>query len=568
MVELTWNRIILGLGFAALVALWAYAGWSDSRLPGFRSAKAIETNLTADVQRALIATGLSWPRLEMDGQSAALSGTARTDEERQIALNAVRRAGWPDGAFRSGPLHFAVYYLAGPEAARRLQPGGPVWGGIVDVTDKTVLAPAQSPYTWKASIIEGRKLIIEGFVPSETARAELLKQAQSLFPSGVDDRSSVARGAPRGNWTAAVSWALGSLERLNEGSELQFIDTAFVIRGNTDNPAFPDVVRQRAAQVLPPFRGDAEIKLVGEQVPRAVTPAPVEISEFSWTARIIADRRVELTGYAPSEGIRAEVLQAAQTEFPAGVDDRTLIGTAAPVGDWPGAARWSLRLLSKLETGQAAFKGNALTITGVAARADIQTLVTNGARQIGDPFVGDATILLPGQNAPDGPAGPALPATPTEREPTTPPTAVEPTPPQPDLSGPQEPEAGNRSAAALKCQGIIDSKLSNQVIEFDSGRAAIKASSFALLDQIADTGLKCPGLKLIVSGHTDNSGRAASNKTLSMQRARAVVAYLRNKGVANGRMTARGYGAERPIASNDTEDGKARNRRIQITVTD
>lgn len=551
----------MGLGFAALVALWAYAGWSDSQLPGLRSAKTIEANLKADAQRALASTGLPWAQIVVDGQSVTLSGTARTDEERQIALNAVRRVGWPEGAFRSGPLHLAVYYLAGPDAARRLQPGGPIWGGIVDVVDKAVLAPAQSPFTWKASIIDGRQLIIEGFAPSETARAELLKQAQSLFPSGVEDRTVVARGAPRGNWTAAVSWALGSLERLNEGSELQFVDTTFVIRGNTDNPAFPDVIRQRVAQVLPPFRGEAEIKLVGEQVPRAVPPAPIDIAEFSWSAVVGADRRVQLTGYAPSEAVRADIFQSAQTEFPSGVDDRTLIATASPVGDWPGAARWALRLLSKLDTGEAAFRGNTLMITGVAARADIQTLVTNGARQIGEPFTGDASVSLPGQATPPPAPAPA----PLEPAPAVAPPVVE---PQPDLSGPQEPEAQGRSAAALKCQGIIDSKLTNQIIEFDSGRAAIKASSFALLDQIADTALKCPGLKLIVSGHTDNSGRAASNKALSMQRARAVVAYLRNKGVANGRMTARGYGAERPIATNDTEDGKARNRRIQITVTD
>jgi OmpA-OmpF porin, OOP family len=557
---LSLGRIILATGFIALTALWIYAGFFTSDLPGLRSANVIEAKLKAEAAQALAATGAQWATVELNGQTASLSGTARTEAERDMALNAVKRAGWPQEAFRSGPLHFAVYYLGGADAARRLQPGGPIWGGVVSVADKTQLAPAQSPFLWRAAISDGRRLRIEGFAPSEQARAELLKQAQSLFPSGVEDLSQVARGVPKGNWTAAVSWALGSLERLADGSELQFADQEFFIKGVTDNPALPDQIRQRVTQVVPPFRGDAEITVVGEQVPPAVTPQPVQIDTFSWSARLSADRKAILSGFAPSEAVRAEILQAAQAEFSGGVDDRTLIGTVAPDGNWSDAARWALRLLSKLDTGEAAVTGNRLTITGVAARPDIQTLVTNGARQIAEPFTGDAAIVLPGEPVPAAPAPPTAPAP----EPTAPP---EPSP-QPDLSGPQEPEAANRSADALRCQGLIDALTAGQVIEFDSGRAAIKASSFTLLDNVADTALKCPGLRLIVSGHTDNSGSARQNQTLSEQRARSVVAYLRNKGIANGRMTSRGYGASRPLGPNDTDDGKARNRRIQITVID
>lgn len=557
---MSWARIILSVGFIALVATWAYAAFSDSQIPGFRSAKVVERNLKTEAAQALASVDARWAGLALHGQSATLTGVARTEAERDAALRAVRRAGWAPDAFRSGPLHFLVYYLVGADAARKLEPGGPIWGGVVSVTDKTTLAPAQSPFLWRASIVEGRRLRIEGYAPSEATRTELLRQAQSLFPSGVEDLSQVARGAPKGNWQAAVSWALGSLERLSEGSDLQFTDGVFFIRGVTDIPTLPQQIQQRVLQVVPPFRGSADIAVVGEQVPPAVTPAPVQISEFSWSAQVSADRRLVLTGYAPSEAMRADVLAAAQAEFPAGVDDRTLIGTVAPDGDWPAASRWILRLLSKLDTGEAAVTANKLMITGIAARTDIQSLVTNGARQIVEPYVGDAIVALPGDPAPTAPTAPAQP------EPAPPPPPAE--APKPDLTGPQEPESANRSEDALRCQGLIDSKLAAQIIEFDSGRSAIKASSFALLDDIADTALKCPGLRLIVAGHTDNSGSARQNKALSEQRAKSVVAYLRNKGVANGRMEARGYGAQRPRAPNDTEDGKARNRRIQITVID
>jgi OmpA-OmpF porin, OOP family len=564
------GRVVVIAGFAALVALWLYAGLSDVDMPGFRSAKSIERTLEAQATAALRNSGVGWAKVRMNGQSATIFGDARTESERDAAVTAVRRTGWPAGALQSGLLHSAVYYAFGADAARGLQPGGPIWGGVIEVHDGTKLAAAQSPFVWSATIIEGRQVRITGFAPSEAARAELAKQAASLFPTGVDDQSSVARGAPKGNWTAAVSWGLGSLARLGEGSELAFSDASFLIRGVTDNPATPDVIKQRVSQSMAPFQGETDIALVGEQVPPAVPPAPLAISEFSWSARVGPDRRVQLTGYAPTAELKSDIAAAAALEFPAGVEDRTLVATAAPEGDWAIAAKWALRLLTKLDTGEAAFTANRLMITGVAARDDIRVLVVNGARQIAEPFSGDAVVLLPGQDAPV----PTLeqPAAPLDQPVSAPadPLAPEPTVAEPVAlpAEPQEPEAANRSEAAQKCQTLINGFVANQSIEFDSGRTAIKASSFALLDQIAATALTCPGLRLIVAGHTDNSGNRNTNRALSEARARAVVAFLRNKGVANGRMTSRGYGDTRPAASNDTDEGKARNRRIQITVID
>jgi OOP family OmpA-OmpF porin len=567
------GRVVVIAGFVALVALWLYAGLSETDLPGFRSAKTIERQLAQQATAALRSTGATWAKVRIDGQSAVVTGVARTEAERDATIDALRRTGWPAGALQSGPLHTFVYYVFGAETARNMRPGGPIWGGLVEVYDGTQLAAAQSPFVWSAIITEGRQVRITGFAPHESARAELSKLAATLFPSGVDDQSTVARGAPKGNWTAAVSWGLGALAKLGIGSELTFSDTSFLVRGVTDNPATPDVIKQRVAQVIAPFQGETDIALVGEQVPPAAPPAPLAISEFSWSARVGPDRRVQLSGYAPSPELKADVAAAALQEFPAGVDDRTLVASSGPEGDWGSAARWALRLLTKLDTGEAAFTNNRLMLSGVAARDDIRVLVVNGARQIAEPFSGDAVVLLPGQSAPiptlEQPAPETAPIAPAPGEPIAPePAAPEPAPPAAVPDEPQEPEAGNRSEAALKCQTLLNGHLANQSIEFDSGRTAIKASSFALLDQIAATALTCPGLRLIVSGHTDNSGNARTNRALSEARARAVVAYLRNKGVANGRMTARGYGDTRPAATNDTDAGKARNRRIQITVVD
>ncbi|PZU20592.1 MAG: hypothetical protein DI584_17360 [Stenotrophomonas sp.] len=105
-------------------------------------------------------------------------------------------------------------------------------------------------------------------------------------------------------------------------------------------------------------------------------------------------------------------------------------------------------------------------------------------------------------------------------------------------------------------------------IYFDTGSATITRDSLETLNSAANAIKQAPaGTKIEVGGHTDNTGDAAANVTLSQQRADAVVAKLAELGVAAGTLTAKGYGQEKPRASNDTDEGRAQNRRIEFAVT-
>ena len=106
-----------------------------------------------------------------------------------------------------------------------------------------------------------------------------------------------------------------------------------------------------------------------------------------------------------------------------------------------------------------------------------------------------------------------------------------------------------------------------QGIEFETGKAIIKKSSYALLDEIATTFIENPSYIIEIQGHTDNVGNADMNKELSYKRANAVREYFISKGVDANRMTARGYGMEQPIADNNTKAGRAKNRRVQFEIT-
>jgi outer membrane protein OmpA-like peptidoglycan-associated protein/uncharacterized protein YidB (DUF937 family) len=105
------------------------------------------------------------------------------------------------------------------------------------------------------------------------------------------------------------------------------------------------------------------------------------------------------------------------------------------------------------------------------------------------------------------------------------------------------------------------------VINFATGSAAIPAESYDLLNRAATALKSAPsGTPIEIGGHTDNTGKAAANLQMSQQRAEAVRAYLIQQGVDAGTLTARGYGDTRPVASNDTDEGRFRNRRIEFAT--
>ena len=109
--------------------------------------------------------------------------------------------------------------------------------------------------------------------------------------------------------------------------------------------------------------------------------------------------------------------------------------------------------------------------------------------------------------------------------------------------------------------------LNLMVIHFDTDSARISADSMAILAKAATVIKAAPsGTRIEVGGHTDNTGDAAANLTLSRDRAAAVVAQLAKDGVDPASLTSEGYGQDKPVADNDTEEGRAKNRRIEFTV--
>lgn len=101
-------------------------------------------------------------------------------------------------------------------------------------------------------------------------------------------------------------------------------------------------------------------------------------------------------------------------------------------------------------------------------------------------------------------------------------------------------------------------------LNFAVGKATLETTSDAQIDQIVQMMKNNPSIKISIEGHTDNDGIEKSNQTLSEERAKAVVTSMMSKGIDKSRLVSKGWGQSKPIADNRTEDGKAKNRRVEI----
>lgn len=221
-----------------------------------------------------------------------------------------------------------------------------------------------------------------------------------------------------------------------------------------------------------------------------------------------------LTGEVPNLAEHDRILEVAGQHFDIVRDELTISNEWATDND-ARAADVSLALVRNLSSGQASWSGQALTVKGntnadaIAATREQFDAFGSGS------LLGDFDV-----RAVDG---------------------------------------------VQSCNESFSDTLGKATVRFQTNSATIDAGNDELLARLAELARDCPG-KLMVEGHTDSRGDAAMNQALSLARAAAVRDALANLGIDAGRLNANGFGATQPIANNATADGRARNRRIAITI--
>lgn len=121
------------------------------------------------------------------------------------------------------------------------------------------------------------------------------------------------------------------------------------------------------------------------------------------------------------------------------------------------------------------------------------------------------------------------------------------------------------SVLAVKKDIQIGEKVALKNIVFDEGKYYLLPESYIELNKLAQYLIRNPHMEIRIGGHSDNTGSSKKNQKLSEQRAREVFEYLIKKGVQN-KMYFKGYGSAMPVASNDTEEGRIKNRRVEIEI--
>jgi OOP family OmpA-OmpF porin len=378
--------------------------------------------------------------------------------------------------------------------------------GVRLVNDQTRLVPEAKPFVWSAERDVAR-VTLGGSAPLPASKAALLDAAHKAI-NGVEvaDQMNLARGAPE-HFDEAARLLLDQVAKLKDG-KIILSDRGVSLSGMARDLGGREAIAA-ALQGLP----------AGFSVTANDVKAPPYIFQAYKDPVALT---LTLSGYVPDESAHAAIAQAAALKFfSEKVVDNLKTSLGAPYG-FSAAVTSALGALSRLSTGTLVVSDREVKLSGDAL------------------YDGAAAQIRAGLGK-DFPAGFEF---------------------KPDIS--VKPAAAPVDATV--CQQLFSDLLGKGKIRFQTARATLDPNSTGLLDHLIETALRCPTANIEVAGHTDGDGEDGFNQALSQQRAQAVVDYLVKAGLPASRFTAVGYGSTQPVAGNDTDEGKAQNRRIEFLV--
>ncbi len=352
---------------------------------------------------------------------------------------------------------------------------------------------------------------------TEEGRSKILGAARKAGIEGNLD-CRIGLGVPSPNWADAAALSIAAIAELKGGSvTFSDADVTLISPPGTDQREFDRIV------------GALENSLPDVFALHAVlTPDPSDPSQgpAEFVATLSPEGLVQLNGRLNDEIVAQTAESFAIARFgSATVSNRARTDEALP-GDWPLRVLSGLEALSLLSNGSARVTAEDITVTGntgsKSARSDISKLLSDKLGE-GSRFSVEVTYL-------------------------------EKLDPVASMLTPDE------------CEAKIAEILKVRKITFEPGSDTVDATSLGTLDEISEVLGNCTELQMEIAGHTDSQGRETMNEALSKSRALAVLNALRDRRVVTGSFTAEGYGETKPIASNDTEEGREANRRIEISL--
>ncbi|MCV2867193.1 OmpA family protein [Defluviimonas sp. WL0002] len=379
--------------------------------------------------------------------------------------------------------------------------------------------PVIAPFTLRFVADEAGARFDACSANSERARDRIIAAATR---AGINDKvtCTIGLGVPSPDWAQAVAMGIDATAKLGKAViTFSDADVSLVADAAVAQELFDRVVGELESNLPEVFSLHA-VLAEGD----AASSQSEGVQEFS--AILSEDGGVELRGRVTDQLAREAVESYARSRFGAAeVYAATRLDPGLPKG-------WSIRVLAALEalghlqSGQVRVRADRVFISGTTdqpdARDDVARILSDKLGEA-QKFQIDISYV---------------------------PVVV----PEVTLPSPEE------------CVAAINSALSEQKIDFEPGSARIAASANDTLDTIADHLRDCADAQIEVAGHTDSQGSDEMNMNLSRSRAQSVVQALMARRVLTGNLSAVGYGETIPIATNDTEEGREQNRRIEFRL--
>lgn len=393
--------------------------------------------------------------------------------------------------------------------------------GISLVLD--ISAPRQviSPFRFRLTKEDGVFELTSCSADTEATSISILK---SLTDAGHDGPAAcqIGLGVPTTDWAEAVVLSVQALDRLDEGS-VTFTDSDIsLIAGNSVTQDTYDTVVARLENGLPEL-----FSLLAVLPPKPLVEGGERTEEPpEFTATKSPEGLIQMRGRLPDELIKTSVGSFAGSLFGQDVVfNQTLVSEDLPEG-WPVRVLAALEGLSHLRYGITTVTPDQISVSGVSAEEDVQdTLTSLLTTKVG--AKGNYRLSV-------------------RFDPALVPVVV--------------------TVSAQECETRIADILDAEQIAFAPSSSDIEASSQPVISQIADVLRDCGDFQFVIEGHTDSQGGEEMNKNLSQARAESVLSALLSRRVLTSGISAMGYGEEQPIADNDTEDGRAANRRITFRL--
>lgn len=423
-------------------------------------------------------------------------------------------------------------------------------GGVVVASADINPSVAKGSYFWSVERT-GSDVVLTGSVPSSEARVATTDKAKSILPGvAVTDRMRVEGGEPE-RFMDIVSRAAELMIYLESG-RVEIQNSELSIEGRAADFEAYDKVRAR-------IDGDewGEFAWAKQKI------EPTIVKPFTWSVERDGGS-TSLKGYARDENQVQAQVRAAEKALGGSVFNNLRIAAGEAQGS-NKAITAAIAAVARLQKGRAAITDDNLDVQGIAPSAeDAKSIRTDIEREVPNNFRVETRLSFPANPVTNAKDKVVRELEDPLEQPQDEPDEIAVAVPAKRPDDAPVPKSDPVKPSTTGCAFDFAAILGKEKILFALGRAEIKPKSYPLLDRIVKAVKACPGTKFEISGHTDSYGKAAFNIELSLKRAKAVATYMANAGFDARNLTVEGFGRKRPIATNDTELGRALNRRIEI----